>query len=251
MSDLRFLKRFTDGVTPPFCPEILDIEPSLVNIPWLPIPVPKIEPDDWDLFWELWEKQKIVATELDAIWNGLCIWCNPSLTKDQIKNDWPKIPENSYKDWSTYFPKMFQQINEAMPFSKINKITLGSNIKPVPIHTDAIYKQYPWPSVMRVLIWDSNEKPTFYLTKWPEKAFDAPLITEPTPILDSTYFYDEIPTCDKIYVDLPLDTNTFVYSNITFLHGADLAKPKILLLVWGEPNPIKWKQRLIDIINLK
>jgi hypothetical protein len=41
-------------------------------------------------------------------------------------------------------------------------------------------------------------------------------------------------------VDLPADTNTFVFNNGAFLHGADLAKPKIIMAIKGRPRVHEW-----------
>jgi hypothetical protein len=81
MTDTRFLKRFTNGIDPPFCPEILEIDPKLTNIPWLTVPVNRIEPDDWDVFWKLWEKCKFKSGKYNEVWESVCIWSNPNLTE--------------------------------------------------------------------------------------------------------------------------------------------------------------------------
>jgi len=85
MIDTTFLKRFTDGIDPPFCPEILDTDVKLTNIPWLTVPVKRIEPDDWDMFWKLWEEWKRTSSIYNEIWDTICIWSNPNLTEQQLK----------------------------------------------------------------------------------------------------------------------------------------------------------------------
>jgi hypothetical protein len=249
MTDTTFLKRFTNGIDPPFCPEILEIDAKLTNIPWLTVPVTRIEPDDWDMFWKLWEEWKRKTSIYNEIWDTICIWSNPNLTEEQIKTEYPIISKERLYDWSIYFPNMFKQINEAMPFLSIDKIVLASNIKEVPLHIDAVKKFHPWPNAMRVMLWDTNDRPTFYLSKWQEEMFNAPIITSNTPAFNQLYYNEKAKDEDKIYVDLPKESNTFVYSNGEFLHGADLAKPKIIMIIWGTPDPLKWKERLCEIVE--
>jgi hypothetical protein len=249
MIDTKFLKRFTDGSTAPFCPEILEVDEKLTNIPWLTVPVPRIEPDDWDLFWKLWNDFKFKSEKYNDIWDTICIWANPNLTDEQLKTEYPIMKRDRICDWSVHFPNMFKQINQAMPFLSIDKITIASNVKEVPLHIDAIKKFHPWPNAMRVMLWDTNEKPTFYLSKWQEEMYEAPIIKSNTPALNQLYYFQKIKNEDKIYIDLPKESNTFVYSNGEFLHGADLAKSKIILIIWGTPDPIKWKGRLYDIAD--
>jgi hypothetical protein len=124
MIDTKFLKRFTNGIDTPFCPEILEVDEKLTNIPWLTVPVPRIEPDDWDLFWQLWQSFKNKSAKYDQIWDTVCIWSNPNLTDEQLKTEYPIISKERLYDWSKHFPNMFKQINEAMPFLSIDKITI-------------------------------------------------------------------------------------------------------------------------------
>lgn len=247
MIDTEFLKRFTNGIDSPFCPEILEIDTKLTNIPWLTVPVNRIEPDDWDMFWKLWEEWKYKSASYNEIWDAICIWFNKNLTEEQLKTEYPIFPVERLYDWSMHFPNMFKQINEAMPFLSIDKITIASNIKEVPLHIDAVKKFHPWPNAMRVMLWDTNDRPTFYLSKWQEEMFDAPIIKSNTPALNQLYYKEKVK--DKIYVDLPKESNTFVYSNGEFLHGADLAKPKIIMIIWGTPDPLKWKEKLYEIVE--
>lgn len=55
---------------------------------------------------------------------------------------------------------------------------------------------------------------------------------------------NRIPKEKRTYVDLPPDTNTFVFNNGAFMHGADLAKPKIIMAVKGRPKINEWLKAL-------
>ena len=244
-----FLKRYTNGSSPPFCNDILKIDNTLTNIPYLHIPKTKIEPDNWELFWQLWNSQKTQGVfGNSSIWEGLYIYVNPKLTEKEVQTQHPKISNpGHFYDWSNIFPKMFDQIFNVMPYKTINKISLASNIERVPTHIDPIENLFPWPNTMRVMIHDTNTRPTFYLTKWPEYSYNLPIIDSIQPQLNKTYFLEETPKADKIYVDLPKDSNTFVYNNGVYLHGADLENFKIIMLVWGEIDELKWKLKLQEI----
>jgi hypothetical protein len=241
MTDTKFLRRFTDGKTPPVCPEILEIDSVLTNTPYITLPIPKIEPDNWDLFWELWNKEKSLMGET-AVWESVGIW---SSSENKVNENFP------YKvsDWSEYFPNMFEHIRSAMPFQRIDNIRLSMNIKRVHPHMDPYPTIYPWPNSLRIMLWDSNEDPTFYLLPWPEESYNQPPIPKIDVIPKQTYILGDIPQEDKIYVNLPNDTNTFVMSNGEFLHGADLSKPKIILIVVGIPDVEKWKNLLYKIVR--
>ena len=97
------------------------------------------------------------------------------------------------------------------------------------------------------MIHDTNTRPTFYLTTWPEYSYILPIIDNAQPQLNKTYFLEKTPDADKIYVDLPEDSNTFVYNNGVYLHGADIANFKIIMLIWGEIDELKWKLKLHEI----
>jgi hypothetical protein len=77
--DLRFLSHISSTVWP----EIAGIDHKWTAIPWIPLDVPKIEPDDWDLFWKLWDEKHATVGRPDLAgqnyWEGLCIWLHPMI----------------------------------------------------------------------------------------------------------------------------------------------------------------------------
>jgi len=244
MIDVKFLQRFTNGIIPPICPEILEIDSILTNIPYIVLPISKIEPDDWNLFWDLWNKEKSIMGK-SAVWESVGIWSSKEYGQDAIHKDFPY----GINDWSDYFPNMFERIRSAMPFNRIDNIRLSMNIKDVPPHLDPYPTMYPWPNSLRVMLWDTNEMPTFYMLPWTKESFFQPPITKIDVIPHQTYILEHIPQEDKIYVNLPKDSNTFVMSNGEFLHGADLVKPKIILIVQGIPDVDKWKDSLYKLVR--
>jgi hypothetical protein len=242
MTDTRFLKRYRDDLGETAFPEMMDTDPILTNIPWMSIPNTIVEPDDWDLLWDRWNANKGPFTKA---WDGLCIWNKPSPDCDIIQSV-------AADDWSKLFPKMFDHIRSLMPFSVIDSIVLRSNVTRVPPHIDLMAKYYPWPNSLKVMLWDTNDKPTFYCLPWPEETYNQPAIpTRNHCQPGQNLLLGNIPGKDKIYVDLPPDSNTFVVSNGEYLHGADMAKPKLMLLVQGLEDPEPWKKKLHDIIRDK
>lgn len=227
--------------------EITDYDATLSELPWLAVPT-IIEPDNWSLFWDLWNKHKIPSNDYSNVWDSMTIWVNPSLSEHQVRYDYPQTYKGYIHDWSKIFPEMFEKIFSAMPHKIIEKITLASNTKRVPVHVDSSKTFYPWPNTMRVMLWDSNDHPTFYMSSWPKEHLHS-VISDVVPGKNKNYFVEEPAQEEKYYVDLPTWSNTFVYSNGVYLHGADLAKPKIIMLIWGIPDAEKWKQRLREILN--
>ena len=238
--DLNFLTH----ISPTAWPEITTIDHTWTTIPWVPLDIPKIEPDDWDLFWKLWNEKNADITRSNTketqYWKGLCCWLNPVI--DHTKFNYSNTV---VEDWSMHFPKMFAQIRACLPFTFVEKIVLWSNINTVNPHFDPDAVIYPFPDSLRIMLWDTNDKPTFYMNKWPERTEDY----NPMPVTIRTnggygIKSDMVPQDKRMYVDIPADTNTFVFNNGAFLHGADLAKPKIIMAVKGRPNIYKWLKAL-------
>jgi hypothetical protein len=242
--NLDFLSR----ISPAAWPEIALLDPKWTPVKWLPLDVPRIEPDDWELFWKLWnEKQSDITRGLKEtqFWKGLCCYLNPEIdhTKFNYKN-------TVIDDWTNHFPKMFQQLFDCLPFHSIEKVVLWSNINEVTPHIDPDAVIYPWPDSLRVMIWDTNDGPTFWISEWPERTADY----DPKPISVRTgaaYGVNAamVPHEKRTYVDLPPDTNTFVFNNGAFLHGADLAKPKIIMAIKGRPKINEWLKALEPSYN--
>jgi hypothetical protein len=246
--DIEFLRRF-QGEGGPVDDDILKVDPELTNICWLPILNTIIEPDNWELFWRLWAEQKTFMSHNGrdtALWESLCVWKSPALSEQEIIHG---LYPQKVVDWSEVFPKMFKQIFNVMPYSEIWKITLGSNIRRVPAHVDRpTHPKYevlnPWPNSLRVVLHDENRKPTFFLTRWPQELLDKGKIRDLTAF-EEWGTTKNLNQEEKCFVQLPSNTNTFVFSNGEFLHGADYVdKLKVLLLVWGRPKPEAWKAKL-------
>ena len=71
--DLGFLTH----ISPQAWPEIAStLDPKWTTVPYVPLDVPRIEPDDWDLFWKLWnEKNADITRGLNETqyWKGRAV----------------------------------------------------------------------------------------------------------------------------------------------------------------------------------
>lgn len=244
--DLAFLSH----ISPNAWPDLTLIDHKWTSVPWVPVDVPKIEPDDWDLFWKLWNEKNSDITrgnpKESQYWKGLCCWLNPAI--DHTKFNYSNTVVD---DWSGHFPKMFEQIRNCLPFYSIEKIVLWSNINEVNPHFDPDVVIYPFPDSLRVMIWDTNEEPTFYVGKWPKRdaEFNPATVAVKTGGTGYGIKSSRIPEDKRMYVNLPPDTNTFVFNNGAFLHGARLAKPKIIMAIKGRIDVYKWLKALESSYN--
>ena len=234
--DLGFLSHISTKAWPEIATAL---DPKWTSIPYVPLDVPRIEPDNWELFWELWNAKNADITRglnETQYWKGLCIWLNPAI--DHTKFNYNNTVVD---DWSMHFPKMFEQIRNCLPFHSIEKVVLWSNINEVGPHFDPDAVIYPWPDSLRIMLWDTNERATFWMSRWPKRTEDF----NPEPVVvrnKGKYGCDTklIPQEKRMYVDLPAETNTFVFNNGAYLHGADMAKSKIIMAVKGRPKIYHW-----------
>jgi hypothetical protein len=216
-------------------------------VSYVPLNGLKIEPDNWDLFWEKWNKEQAiiggVRKEEKPMWRGLIIWLHPAVDHTKFN-----FNETQVSDWSKDFPKMFEKIKTCMPWSSIEKIVLWQNINEITPHFDPDAVIYPWPDSFRTMLFDSNPRSTFYMCKWPNRNInvenDLPKIKNKTGDRYGVSS-NRIPLRDREYVKLNDSTNTFVFNNGSFLHGADMADKKIIMAVKGRPDPARWLNSLL------
>lgn len=219
------------------------ISSKWTKVPYIPVDVPKIEPDNWDLFWELWDQHRDrIKRDINEpdYWQGVMIYLHPTIDPSNFNFNTTPI-----SDWTKHFPKMFKAIKEAVPFTFIEKIVLWQNVREVDPHFDPDAFVYPWPDSLRVMLHDTNKKPTFYMTKWPTRSVNF----NPPPTFEKKHGLFGVKSRDvlkenRLYIDLPKETNTFLLNNGAFLHGADFGSEKIIMAIKGKPNVMKWLKNL-------
>jgi hypothetical protein len=177
-----------------------------------PLDIPRIEPDDWDVFWNIWNtysgpltKQflnngsEINPKTAPKIWRGLDLydawpygtaWQPPLFEADRL------------------FPKMFKTIFD-LNLKSLYRVRVISSLMPVGAHSD-----------------DSADK-------WSIRAFLHHPSTE-------QQWYFTIPNDrngPRKYLRMPEDTNWFAYHDNLAWHGTDYdaQHPKILLQLYSKP----------------
>jgi hypothetical protein len=185
-----------------------------------PVDLPKLEPDNWDKFWEMWnatannltKRRKNVDTS-DAsvgsseIWKGIDIY---RLAQGITAWDAP------YYDISTEFPNMFNTIIKMQETGmKIYQVRLITSLLDVKAHTDDNLDRWAYRSYFHY----TSPKSQWYFTNPGDK--DG----------------------DRRYIDLPKDANWFAYNDKYCWHGTDYDKehPKILAQLYVADQAVATK----------
>jgi len=176
-----------------------------------PLDIPRIEPDDWSVFWDVWNTHSGPLTknfrnngsEVDVstapkVWNGLDLY--------------DKFPQGSawqapVIDAEHLFPKMFKTIFD-LNLPSLYRVRLISSLMPVGAHSD-----------------DSADR-------WSIRAFMH------YPSTEQQWYFTKPNNRDgeRTYLRMPNDTNWFTYNDKNTWHGTDYdsSKPKILLQLYSK-----------------
>jgi hypothetical protein len=179
-------------------------------IVYTPLDLPKIEPDDWNIFWEIWNQHsgKLVKTISNGphsdspvgrsdVWQGLDIYKNPLSL-----NGW----QAPFYDIKEKLPKLYNTII-SLPISNIRQVRLVSSKMKVDPHSDDVKD-----------IWVARAY--FHYTHPIEQWF----FTRPNEV------YGE-----RTYITRPIETNWFTYNDKYCWHATDYDSehPKILLQIFA------------------
>lgn len=219
---------------------------DVAHIAYTPLDIPKIEPDDWNKFWEIWnsKKQQVVKKDTGygepkikevttaAPWIGMNCYLVPQLSNDS-KNF--LLDYGQYHDFSKEFPKMWAGFQQ-LPFKTINSIRLVSNNMEVIPHHDGVTTTGTT-FLVRVMIWDENPSPTLYLCESNDEIRQSVFVKPDSPYINNT----------RMYMQLPKDSNSFVFNNVSCFHGAehDGKNNKILAMISGVID----EDRYFDMIH--
>lgn len=186
-------------------------EDSLI---WTVLDAPKLEPANWDVFWDQWNKHAGASVigkadpagnkdsrfektgERTVFFKGLNIYAKNE--KDLVDGHW-QLPYLSYTE---IFPNLLDDIYKAIPWvEEVLLCRLWNSTMAIPYHKDHTLEDV----AIRSMIYDENDKGTFKIWKH---------------------------GIAETYVDLPKETNWFVYNNSKCLHGSDKVEGvnKIILL---------------------
>jgi hypothetical protein len=175
-----------------------------------PIDLPKLEPDNWDKFWEVWNNNAAMLTKTrhnvdtseasigsSDVWKGLDIYKFPT-AKGVTVWDAPLY------DISVEFPNMFSTIMKMQETGlRIYQVRLITSLVDVKAHTDDNLDRWAYRSYFHY----TSPKSQWYFTKPGEQ--DG----------------------NRHYINLPKDTNWFAYNDTHCWHGTDYdpEHPKILV----------------------
>lgn len=172
-----------------------------------PLVFPKIVPNDWDRWWKLWSTEATVATKVvknhnatGAPWKALNVYIKPGV--DKIVSSGYSIKDVICPE---LFPSLFDNLDD-FPIDIDVMQVVSSRLTVIP-HTD---HSKPRLSI-RSMLYDNNFAPTFYYSVNGEKKYQT----------------------------LPDDTNTWVYHDDRYEHGADYhyGHSKHLIVYHGTVKP--------------
>lgn len=184
---------------------------------YTPVDLPKIEPDDWDIFWDIWNshsdylektkhnaKSSLVKLGKNTIWTGLDIYKK----LDNIETSW----QAPYYDISNRLPNMYKFLESIDKFGIYRVRLVQSNVNMI-AHTDDDYDKWH----LRAYFYYTSDKQQWYFTK-PNDSYGK-----------------------RTYITLPNETNWFMYNDKFCWHGTDfdINHKKILLQVYALNSPIE------------
>lgn len=132
--------------------------------------------------------------------------------------------QHVYMDWQEHFPELYRQVMEYFPIRKGRKVKIRcwENLKPIGLHRD-LQGQHPFPSSMRVILYDENPGSTFWMYPWSDDTlgwgYERLQVDDPKQIVEIDPWRN--------------DSNAFMFNNYNWCHAArkDLAYSKILMFI--------------------
>jgi hypothetical protein len=176
-----------------------------------PLDFPKIEPDDWDKWWDVWngyskkiQKVNKSHNNLSSPWHGLDVYVRPGYEEGATR-----LYNFENINRPDLFSNFFNRTDE-FPIH-INIMRVASSFTQVVPHHDFTSPTYS----IRSLLHDTNPIPTWY------------------------YLINN----KKTYLNLPTNTNSWIYPDHESKHGSDYdyRYKKILIMFYGtiKENKIK------------
>lgn len=189
-----------------------------------PVDLPKIEPDNWEVFWDIWNthsgplvkvKQNtdlsIAPVGSSHIWTGLDVY-------KKYNNQMPYTAP--YVDISKLLPIMYNQLLDIAP--NLYRVRLVQSQVNIVSHTDNNINFWN----LRAFLHNTNSYTQWYFTK-------------PNDSLG-----------ERTYINMPDDTNWFMYNDKNCWHGTDYDPniKKILLQAFCLGSPMN---NLLDKSSIK
>ncbi len=159
-----------------------------------PLDFPQLVPDDWDVFWDIWERKsgplvkRLVNTELSTVepgtegyWKGLDLWIT----------QYPTVWDAPAYDASKELPNFYKTIDSFSRKIRLYKLRLMQSTCDIKAHTDNNVDNWN----VRGLMHYTSDKSQWYFTK---------------PNDD-----------ERHYINMPKDTMWFAYNDGASWHGTD------------------------------
>lgn len=212
----------------------INLERQYGDIPWLPLSLPKLIPDNLEHFENFFNENSINGIrksrsfdepyadfkDKESSWNNP-YWKTLEIYRSKRADEWlgTKTIDHKTVNIEKIFPNFYQQIFDLLPYKEIFFVRFWSNIREVGLHQDQDWN-YNLPLSIRSFIVDNNTEPTFYLSSYQQN--------------DNLY-----------YINMPNDTNSFAFNNGRFYHGANYHnRSKILMVVSGILDIDKYSELL-------
>ena len=180
-----------------------------------PLDIPKIEPDDWELFWKIWHKHSdILVKTFQNVKNSpakigtINVWRGIDVYKKNKTNAAWQAP---YYDIKNDLPIMYQQLEKLQIFfTLLARVRIMESLQDIVPHTDSNLNAW-------------NTRAIFYCT-------------DPSPQWYFTRPNTEIR--DVKFLKLPNETNWFAYNDKHCWHGSkyNSKNPKLIIQLWGFLN---------------
>lgn len=188
----------------------------------VPLALPKIVPSDWDKWFKVWEENKKFVPKIKSthnkgqpLWFGFDIYVKDGADVDHITSYHCKnvnCPE--------LFPSLFDNIDKfPMDIDCIRVLQSHFRVDP---HHDSLSPLRA--HSIRTMLLDTNSKPIWYYI---------------------------LPNNEKIYLQLPEETNTWYYNDLTLKHGTDYTHGqfKQLIVYFGKIKEQKLAEMLEDSVS--
>jgi hypothetical protein len=179
------------------------------KILYTPLDIPKIEPNNWDEWWEVWKTYSGTSIQANGShngktssgqWRSLELYRGTGVNLDNAVHVYPKCPQDI-----PVVQDLIKKIKEYFP-TKVTHLVVLENLAFIKFHSDEIYPAH----YIRALLWGTNNKVNWLLKK----------------------------DTDVKLIELPQDSNTFCYLDFVTKHCADYnpSKSKGLLVIGFDNN---------------
>lgn len=208
------------------------------SIRWLPLAVPRFELDKEE-FLDWWNRESIdivrIAPDVAEPWSkeehpqGMdSSWYLPQFKGCDIWHYDHEVYHSRPMPWThalkhhPMFDSIIEQIMDTLPVLHLHDVYIWESVREVYPHRDANY-YWDMPTEMRIMLFDDHD-----------------------PITEKTLYVADADHGDINYIDLPEDTNSFIWSNGSQLHGSHYYGKRKQLIALHCVYDLKKYERLLD-----